>query len=255
MWRRSLFGLILASLASNMPVHSLSVQWDPDTGGPILTHQQRVVFRCSPVAAFANGEWASQKQGDLVKTDSRSFRGTDPILGAYSAIQVSWTVGPSKTKLVTATKSFDDGLTVTFSQSWPDGADGTSLVRHNSSGMRSYNEVLANFPAIVNSSLPNTLSWAGSFVEAQLNRGTEVCSPQHPQTNAATRTLLSRCTPATCTPAPLHAFRVVLRMCCPSRVARRLLCCKFHPRRWLGRREARRCSSMQTTTPFPSSSC
>jgi hypothetical protein len=167
---------VIASLACALQVESLAVQWDPDHGPPIVTHQQRAIFRCTPLAAFADGAWASQTHGDLVKTDSSLQRGTDPVLGAYQAIQVSWNVGPSKTKLVTTAKSFDDGLTVTFSQAWPDGAKGTSLVRRNASGVRSYTEVLVNFPAIVNSSLANTLSWSGSFVEAQLNRGKEVSS-------------------------------------------------------------------------------
>lgn len=66
---------------------------------------------------------------------------------------------------------------MTFSTAWPAGAEDTSLVKHNASGAKSNQEVIASFPALTAPSLPNTLSWAGSFVGAQHNRGFDVTGP------------------------------------------------------------------------------
>ena len=85
---------------------------------------------------------------------------------------MSWVKG--STPFITTVKNFNDGLTVTFAQEWPQGARGTSLVKANVSGTNSHLGVIANFPALENSTLPNTLSWAGSFVGAQVNAGYRV---------------------------------------------------------------------------------
>ena len=97
---------------------------------------------------------------------------------AGTAHEVTWAAGKDgKTQFITTSRSFADGATVTFTTTWPTGAKQTSLVEHNASGDKSNQEVIANFPAFTTNTLPNTLSWEGSFVGAQHNRGLDVTGP------------------------------------------------------------------------------
>ena len=57
-----------------------------------------------------------------------------------------------------------------FETTFPSGANGTSLVLAGAGARDSYNQVITQFPSLVDAALEGTLSWAGSFVGAQQNR-------------------------------------------------------------------------------------
>lgn len=92
-----------------------------------------------------------------------------------TAHEIQW-VDSHNTRLITTSRSYDDGLTVTFTTFWPDGAAKTSLVEHTSNP-KANEGVIVNFPALSRPRLTGTLSWAGSFVSAQYNSGTSVRGP------------------------------------------------------------------------------
>ena len=119
----------------------------------------------SGIAVFCDDKWWTQHAKTLVAQGApRRVTGTHPTLGAFDGVALSWLAG--KTPVLTTVKNYQKSRTVAFETSFPRGAAGTSFVRAQNKS-DSNQEVIAQFPAFTNWTLPGVISWAGSFVGAQ----------------------------------------------------------------------------------------
>lgn len=116
------------------------------------------------VAVFLDGRWHAHLDGSLKLTRTAAVHGTDAGIGQYDGTQLVWRAG--NTSMVTTAKSYADGSTVVFEYEFPEGANGTSLVKLAN---KTNAEVIVNFPCFSEYALANTLSWRGSFVGAVQN--------------------------------------------------------------------------------------
>ena len=146
----------------------LSVEFAADHTAYSVMHRGNAVFSATAgLAAFVNGKW---KKIDVQHAKPAS--GTDAILGKYTSTVID---GSANGVAVTLeARSFTSAQDVQFSYTFPNGASGTSLVEHAN---KTNAEVIVNFPAFTKETLPNRLSWAGSFVQANQGQDTYGAGP------------------------------------------------------------------------------
>jgi hypothetical protein len=148
--------LLLPTLAAG-----LGVEFGAGHTTYLVVHRGKTLFSATAgLAAFVNGKWEQ-----IAVKQVTAGEGTDRVLGRYTSTVID---GSANGVVVTLeARSFTND--VQFSYTFPDGASGTSLVEHAN---KTNAEVIVNWPAFTTESLPNRLSWAGSFVQANQGQDT-----------------------------------------------------------------------------------
>ena len=158
--------LLVPALALVAPSSALEVSFGADHASYVVTEGAATLFTStSGIAVFCDDKWWTQHAKTLVAQGApKHVTGTHPALGAFEGVALSWLAG--KTPVVTTAKNFASKKTVAFETSFPRGAAGTSFVQAQNK-TDSNAEVIVQFPAFTNWTLPGVVSWAGSFVGAQ----------------------------------------------------------------------------------------
>jgi hypothetical protein len=150
-----------------------------------LTHDGLTLFESNGVAVFAEGEWRTQVNGTLKLVDhSAPSTWTDPVFGQVDGLKLTWSWAECDKCMHTSYMNYgssgsSSGSGVVFTLTFDKGVKGTSMMDYLGT---SRDEVITNWPAFTTSAadkLTDTLSWAGSFVGA--NIGTFEKNSQGPQ--------------------------------------------------------------------------
>ena len=87
----------------------------------VLSVDNRPWLRSAPVRAFIGGAWRAP-----ILTGHVTTEGTDPVLGSYRSINLTWAVGPEAVPLHTSILVHRSGEAVIFVTDLPKGARGTN---------------------------------------------------------------------------------------------------------------------------------
>jgi hypothetical protein len=160
--------LTLTLLAAASALH---LEFASDYSTYSLTENGKTLFESKGVAVFADGKWKSQKDNTLNLTSHTKASTNDPVFGAMQGEKLTWSWADCDECMATSYMNYGSqslGSGVIFTITFDHGLNGTSAVDHIGADR---DEVITNFPAFTTTAkdkLPDTLSWQGSFVGANV---------------------------------------------------------------------------------------
>jgi hypothetical protein len=151
---------------------ALHLEFSSNYSSYSVTDNGRTLFESKKgVAVFADGKWQSQHDNTLKLSSHKQVSEDDAVFGAMQGEQLTWSWDHCTNCMHTQYMNYGTaalGSGVVFTITFDHGANGTSLVDYTGANR---DNVITNFPAFgttAKDKLPDTLSWQGSFVGANV---------------------------------------------------------------------------------------
>jgi hypothetical protein len=150
---------------------ALHLNFTNDYSSYSLSHGGATLFESNGVAVFAEGAWQAQANGTLKLVSHVDISTKDPVFGYVEGLKLTWSWQGCDDCMHTSYVNYGEesaGSGVVFTLTFDKGVKGTSAMNYLGA---SRDEVITNFPAFTTSAenkLTDTLSWAGSFVGANV---------------------------------------------------------------------------------------